>query len=554
MRAEDYIERLLRDILLEKGLQWPDKAVIEPPRDRRFGDVACNVALVCAAQAGCKPRDLAEELSALAMQRGEVLDKVETAGPGFLNFTFTPLFWQRTVNEILEQAGDFGRRDVGRGRRVQVEYVSANPTGPLHVGHGRGAALGDSLARILRFAGYDVATEYYINDAGRQMLMLGASVLARCRQQAGQEVDFPEDGYQGDYINDIAADILRERPDLLEALSEEQALAFCQERAVAEIMAGIQSDLNAFSVEHQVWFSEKSLVEAGAVEKTLAGLQERGLAFEEDGALWFRSTSYGDDKDRVLRKSNGYLTYLASDITYHEDKFNRGFSLLVDVWGADHHGYVPRLKAAVQALGRDAEDFQVVLVQLVNLLRGGEPVAMSTRSGAFVTLKEVVDEVGADAARFMFLSRKSDSPLDFDLEVAKQQSMENPVYYVQYAHARICSLMRKAEERGLQLEENARGEEAVLSRLDSEEDMILLRQLARFGDAIEAAARSLSPHFVSYYLQELAGAVHRYYTVHQVLAASGQEVVRARLLLMAAAAQVVRNGLALLGVSAPRGM
>jgi arginyl-tRNA synthetase len=554
MRAEDYIKRLLRDILLEKGLQWPDKAVIEPPRDKRFGDVACNVALVCAAQAGCKPRDLADELSTLAMQRGEVLDKVETAGPGFLNFTFTPLFWQRTVNDVLDQAGEFGRRDVGRGRRVQVEYVSANPTGPLHVGHGRGAALGDSLARILRFAGYDVATEYYINDAGRQMLMLGASVLARCKQQAGHEVDFPEDGYQGDYISDIAADILRERPDLLEALSYEQALAYCQERAVAEIMAGIQTDLNAFSVEHQFWFSEKSLVEAGAVEKTLVGLQERGLAFEEDGALWFRSTTYGDDKDRVLRKSNDYLTYLASDIAYHEDKFNRGFSLLVDVWGADHHGYVPRLKAAVQALGRDAEDFQVVLVQLVNLLRGGEPVAMSTRSGTFVTLKEVVDEVGADAARFMFLSRRSDSPLDFDLEVAKQQSMENPVYYVQYAHARICSLMRKAEERGLQLEENARGEEAVLSRLDSEEDMILLRHLTRFGDAIEAAARGLSPHFVSYYLQELAGAVHRYYTVHQVLAASGQETVRARLLLMAAAAQVVRNGLALLGVSAPRGM
>ncbi len=554
MRAEEYIERLLRDILQEKGLQWPDKTVIEPPRERRFGDVACNVALVAAGQAGCKPRDLASELSTLALQRGEVLEKVETAGPGFLNFTFKPLFWQRTVNEVLEKAEDFGRRDVGRGRRVQVEYVSANPTGPLHVGHGRGAALGDSLARILRFAGYDVGTEYYINDAGRQMLMLGTSVLARCKQQRGLAVDFPEDGYQGDYINDIAADILRERPDLLDTLSDEQALAFCQERAVAEIMAGIQADLRAFSVEHQVWFSEKSLVEVGAVEKTLAGLQERGLAFEQDGALWFKSTTYGDDKDRVLRKSNGYLTYLASDITYHEDKFNRGFSLLVDVWGADHHGYVPRLKAAVQALGREAEDFQVVLVQLVNLLRGGEPVAMSTRSGTFETLKDVVDEVGADAARFLFLSRRSDSPLDFDLEVAKQQSMENPVYYVQYAHARICSLMRKAEERGLQLEENARGDEAVLAALDSEEDMLLLKQLTRFGDAIEAAARGLSPHFVSFYLQELAGAVHRYYTVHQVLAASGQEVVRARLLLMAAAAQVVRNGLVLLGVSAPQGM
>ena len=554
MRAEDYIEGLLRDILQEKGLQWPDKTVIEPPRDKRFGDVACNVALVAAGQAKRKPRELADEICTLAMERGDLLDKVETAGPGFLNFTLTPLFWQRTVNQVLEQGDAYGKCDVGKGRRVQIEYVSANPTGPLHVGHGRGAAIGDSLTRILRTANYDVATEYYINDAGRQMLLLGMSVLARCKQQSGQDIPFPEDGYKGDYIGDIAAALLRERPDLLKANSDEEAERICQEYAVADISAGIRADLDAFRVEHEVWFSEKSLVDAGAVEKTLEGLKKRGLAYDKDDAFWFKSTEFGDDKDRVLRKSTGYLTYLASDITYHENKYNRGFSLVVDVWGADHHGYIPRMKAAVQALGRDPEDLQVVLVQLVNLLRGGEPVAMSTRAGTFVTLQEVVDEVGADAARFLFLSRRSDSPLDFDLEVAKQQTMENPVYYVQYAHARICSLMRKAAERDLNLEENARGDNGILGMLDSEEDMLLLKQIARFSDAVDGAARGLSPHIVSYYLQELAGAVHRYYTVHQVLAASDGDVIRARLLLMSAAAQVVRNGLALLGVNAPESM
>lgn len=550
MRAEDYITSLLDGIVQEQGLSWPDKALVEPPRDKQFGDVACNVALVLAKEARAKPRELAEKLRLAALERGDVLDAVDVAGPGFLNFTLKPAFWQKAVNEILDQADNYGRHDLGKGRKIQIEYVSANPTGPLHIGHGRGAALGDSLARILRFTGHEVGTEYYINDAGRQMLLLGGSVWTRCQELLGREASLPEDGYKGDYIRDIAARALEAHPELATA-GEEQALEICKNFAMQDILEGIKADLTAFGVEHQVWFSEKSLVESGEVERTLNDLKERGLAYEQEGALWFCSTEYGDDKDRVLRKSNGFLTYLASDIAYHDDKFRRGFELLVDIWGADHHGYVPRMTGAIEALGKNPRDFHVVLVQLVNLLRAGEQVAMSTRAGTFETLADVVEEVGRDAARFIFLSRKSDSPLDFDLELVKKQTMENPVYYVQYAHARICSLMRKAEERGVSLESGARADQHTLALLDTTEDLELLRLAARFPDALDSASLGLSPHFVSFYLQELASQVHRYYTVHQVLGAENDKLVRARLLLMAAVSHVIRNGLALLGVSAP---
>lgn len=550
MRAELYIESLLQEIVQELGLSWPDKAQVEPPRDKQFGDVACNVALVLAKEARAKPRELAESLCARALEKGDELQAVEVAGPGFLNVTLKPHFWQKTVNQVLEQAADYGRHDHGKGRKVQIEYVSANPTGPLHIGHGRGAALGDSLARILRFTGHEVTTEYYINDAGRQMLLLGDSVRARLRELQGRDVAFPEEGYKGEYIKDIARRALDAHPELDEA-DDEQALEICKNFAMQDILEGIKADLAEFGVEHQNWFSEKSLVDSGDVEQTLDFLKERGLAYEQDGALWFKSTGFGDDKDRVLRKSNGYLTYLASDIAYHHDKFRRGHSLLVDIWGADHHGYVPRMKAAIQALDKNPDDFHVILVQLVNLLRGGEQVAMSTRAGSFETLADVVREVGSDAARFIFLSRKSDSPLDFDLELVKQQTMENPVYYVQYAHARICSLMAKAEERGQALEPDARGQEDILGLLSTAEDLELLKLVARFPDALDSAAEGLSPHFVSFYLQDLASQVHRYYTVHQVLGAGEESVVRARLLLFAAVAHVLRNGLALLGVNAP---
>ena len=449
---------------------------------------------------------------------------------------------------MLDAGPGYGAAAVGAGKHVQVEFVSANPTGPLHIGHGRGAALGDSLARILRKAGFCVSTEYYINDAGRQMRLLGLSIYYRLRETSPSPLPEPEDYYRGAYIKDLAKEVAAKWPDIL-ARPEAEAVDLCFEHGMAAILEGIKQDLKAFGVAHDVWYSERELVASGRVEETFRDLLARGLAFEQDGALWLRTTAFGDDKDRVLRKSGGELTYFASDIAYHADKFRRGFDLVIDIWGADHHGYVPRMQAATEILGRKGQ-LSVILVQLVNLLQGGVQIAMSTRAGQFETLADVLAEVGPDAARFIFLSRKSDSHLDFDLELVKQKSMDNPVYYVQYAHARICSVLRKAAEQGL-----APGEpdEAVLARLNTPEDIELLRQLDRLPDAVESAARTLSPHLVGYFLQELASLLHKYYTVHHVLSAE-PELCRARLLLLSAVARVLRNGLELLGVGAPESM
>ncbi len=551
MRAVHTLESVLRSFVESNNFEWPAKATIEPPKDKKFGDLAANLAMVLAGQAKQKPRDLSERIREHCLAASKDIQAVEIAGPGFLNVTFSPDFWRATVAETLQEKENYGRTNTGEGRKVQVEYVSANPTGPLHIGHGRGAAVGDSLARILRFTGHEVETEYYLNDAGRQMRLLGLAVYVRAQQQQGQDVELPEECYKGDYIKDIAADVLAAWPDLLQ-LGEEEAVALCRGAAVADILAGIKTDLEAFGVEHQVWFSEKSLVDSGAVDKTFAYLQENGLAYEKDGAYWFAAEKMGDDKDRVLRKSDGSLTYFASDIAYHDDKYRRGFDLVVDIWGADHHGYVPRMTAAVEALGLQRDQFHVILVQLVNLLRGGKQIAMSTRAGQFETLADVVQEVGKDAARFIFLSRKSDSKLDFDLELVKQRTMDNPVYYVQYAHARIHSVLRTAAERGVHV--TAAPTPENLTGLDTDEDLELLRLLERFPDTAAAAAANLSPHLVSFYLLDLAAALHRYYTKHHVLASEDPALVQARLLLLTAVAQVISSGLGLLGVSAPEQM
>ncbi|MFP4168729.1 MAG: arginine--tRNA ligase [Desulfonatronovibrionaceae bacterium] len=551
MRSEQIIEDLLKNFFQSKGLAWPKKAVVEPPKDKKFGDVASNAALVGSGEAGQNPRTLAEEIREFCLAQEERLEKAETAGPGFLNFTFDRDFWKEVIPDVLGSGEEYGSNHFGQGRPVQVEYVSANPTGPLHIGHGRGAAVGDSLARIMRFAGYEVSTEYYLNDAGRQMRLLGESVLIRLEQLAGREVDLPEECYKGDYIRAIAEEILSAKgPHILDRPREE-LLDICRQSALESILAGIKKDLFEFRVEHQVWFSEESLVSDGRVEDTLDWLREKDLAYEQNGALWFRTTEFGDDKDRVLRKSDGTLTYFATDIAYHKDKYDRGFDLVVDIWGADHHGYVPRMKAAVQALGQERENLQVILVQLVNLLRAGEQIAMSTRAGKFETLSDVCREVGTDAARFIFLTRKSDSHLDFDLELVKKQSMDNPVYYVQYAHARICSVMRKARERGIQIQ---RGTRELLPALDTAEDLDLLKCMEKFPDAVISSSRSLSPHHLCYYLQDLAGMLHRYYTVNPVLSAADEDVVQARMLILKAVATVLKNGLGLLGVSAPESM
>jgi arginyl-tRNA synthetase len=550
VRAIALLNSLLERCLADLGLRKPDKAVIEAPRNEKFGDLAANWALVLAGETRESPRRLAETLAAALRGSSEHIAAVEVAGPGFLNVTFTPAFLQACI-PLVESLGDrFGASQYGHGVRVQVEFVSANPTGPLHIGHGRGAAVGDGLARVLRFAGFDVATEYYINDAGGQMRTLGLSILLRAREIGGRSgaEAFPENCYRGEYIRDIAADLLKADPDLL-SLPEEEALERCRVYGSETILAGIRRDLAMFNVRHDVWFSERSLTASGAVEQALRDLETAGCTREEDGALWFASAAFGDDKDRVLRKSDGATTYFASDVAYHADKFRRGFTRVVDVWGADHHGYIARMKAAVAALGRPEDCFDVVLVQLVNLLRDGRQVAMSTRAGTFETLADVIGEVGTDAARFMFLTRKSDGKLDFDLALARRRSMDNPVYYVQYAHARVCALRRRAAEQGMDL--SCPGD---LGLLVSAEELGLLRTLDRFPAVVEDAARAAAPHLISFYLMELAGLLHGYYAAHRILAVDAPALSAARMRLLEAVRQCLNNGLDLIGVSAPTSM
>jgi arginyl-tRNA synthetase len=551
MRAVTQLRALLAQTLESMGLALPERTSIEPPKDAAHGDIATNVAMLLSKQAGKPPRALAEEIRKRIMDNPGEIRSIEVAGPGFLNVTYSLAFWQRTAADIQQSGERYGASAMGAGKRVQVEFVSANPTGPLHIGHGRGAAVGDALARLLAFTGHEVSTEYYINDAGRQMRLLGLSIWVRYQQLHGLKRELPEDCYKGEYIADLARELDAIHGKSLLEGGEDRALDVCRLYGMERILGGIRKDLTDFRVGHEIWFSEQSLLDSGEVQSTLDRLEREGLAATDEGALWFRSTRFGDDKDRVLRKSDGLLTYFASDIAYHANKYSRGFDMVVDIWGADHHGYVPRMKAAVQALGRNADDLQVILVQLVNLLRDGQQVAMSTRAGEFVTLADVCAEVGVDASRFIFLSRKSDSHLDFDLEVVKRQSMDNPVYYVQYAHARICSLAAKAGERSI---EKAAPEPGLLSRLDTPEDLQVLKLLESFPDVVEAAAANLSPHSISHYLQNLAGTLHRYYTTHPVLSLEDGQLLQARLNLLAAVAQVLRNGLALLGVDAPERM
>ena len=525
--------------------------VVESTKQADHGDLATNLAMQLARPMKMNPRQIAEALLEHLGDANGVVQKAQVAGPGFINFFLQSTAWLAVVPQILEQGEDFGRGDWGQGRKVNVEFVSANPTGPLHVGHGRGAVWGDTLARLLSFSGFEVSTEYYINDAGNQMNTLGRSVLTRARQLKGSDEEFPEKHYMGMYIKDLAAELLDggQGQDLLD-MPEDEAVALCSKWAADKILGGIKDDLKAFQIEHDVFFSEKSLVDRGGVEAGFEELERLGHLFEKDGALWFRSTDFGDDKDRVVRRSNGETTYFASDIAYHLDKFRRGFTWCIDVWGADHHGYVPRMKAAVEALGHDRDDLELVLVQLVNLLRSGEPVAMSTRAGEFVTLREVVDEVGSDSARFIFLTRRSEQSLDFDLEVAKQKSMDNPVYYVQYAHTRVKSVLRKAAEAGIALPDP---KSADLSLLNLDKEVAMARLLNEFGETMAFAAKSLKPHSITYYLQNLAEQFHSYYNAHRVLV-DDPGLSAARLVFIQAVGAVIAQGLRVLGVSAPEAM
>jgi arginyl-tRNA synthetase len=555
---------------------------VERTRDRQHGDFASNIAMTLTRAARRKPRDLAQMI-ADATPGSALVSKIAIAGPGFINFFLTPGAYQKTVADILAAGEAYGRSSVGAQRPIQVEFVSANPTGPLHVGHGRGAAYGAAVANLLEAAGFGVHREYYVNDAGRQMDILAASVWLRYLESLGESFAFPANGYKGGYVRDIAASLHRihgdkfhhpaaqvmaglpadepaggDKEEHIDAIIERarSLLGAADYRAVFDaglslVLSDIREDLQEFGVTYDEWYSERSLTESGAVTRALERLKASGHAYERDGALWFRATDFGDEKDRVLVRDNGQTTYFASDIAYHMDKLERGFERVIDVWGADHHGYVPRVKAALQAMGDDPAKLDVLLVQFAILYKGGERMQMSTRSGEFVTLRELRGEVGNDAARFFYVTRKCEQHMDFDLDLAKSQSADNPVYYIQYAHARVCSVLRQLDEKGLHRDAQ-RGNEH-LHLLHEEHEQKLMVSLSRYPEVVEAAALNHEPHLIAHYLRELAYEFHTYYNSHQFLVET--DALRdARLNLILATRQVIRNGLALLGVSAPESM
>ena len=560
----------------ELDVESAPPVVIERARDPRHGDFACPAALGLARAARVPPRDLAARIVA-ALPPARDVKSTSVAGPGFINFTMAEGAFQRVAAEIVDH-GDapWGRSRRFAGRRAQVEFVSVNPTGPLHVGHGRGAACGAALANLLEAVGWEVEREYYVNDAGRQMDILTLSVWLRYLEAIDwpDRPAFPAGGYRGEYVGDLARDLAREHgarlgrglpavppaedgDALLDTLIAEARAALGEhdyalvaDTALAGILGGIRDDLARFGVVFDRWFSERELVSSGALPRVLEVLRERGEAYERDGALWFHAEAHGDEKDRVLVRANGQSTYFASDVAYHLDKFERGFDRLIDVWGADHHGYVPRVKGAIRALGLDAEAFEVVIVQLASLWRGKERAAMSTRSGEFVTLRDLVDEVGADAARFFYVLRKSDQHLDFDLELAKSQSSENPVYYVQYAHARIASVLRRAREGAGEGDGIDFGR---VERLTERHELDLLKALSRYPEVVESAANACEPHQLAHYLRELATAFHGFYNAHTILS-DDEDLKTARLTLAEATRRVVADGLGLLGVGAPAAM
>ncbi|MBP8985884.1 MAG: arginine--tRNA ligase [Syntrophobacterales bacterium] len=537
----------------EKGLlkieETPSPG-IEPTKEDAFGDYASNVAMVIASKVKMNPRKVAGIIVNHLDDRDGILEKVEVAGPGFINFFLREDVWVGLLEDVEKQGDRYGESSVGGGKRVQVEFVSANPTGPLHIGHARGAVIGDVIANTLRAVGCDVTKEYYINDVGNQMNTLGLSVYLRYRELLGEEVDFPPNYYQGKYIQDLAAQVITIQGDKFLNADEKDILSFFVPYAAGAIMDGIREDLRSFGVVFDNYFSEQELYRDDGVARLIEELQEKGFIYREGNTLWFRTTDFGDEKDRVVVRENGEPTYFAADIAYHRNKYERGFEEIIDVWGADHHGYLPRMYAAIQALGREKDTLKVVLVQLVNLLRGGKPVAMSTRSGEFVTLREVVDEVGKDAARYNFLMRRSDSHLDFDLEIAKKQSNENPVYYVQYAHARICSILKNAHERRYSVPRYGEIEPQLLKL---PEEIMLIKYISRYPEVVEGSAQALEPHRFTFYLNELAAVFHSYYNKHRVV---GEDAAlsRARLFLVNAVGVVLRNALRILGVTAPEKM
>ena len=523
------------------------KPIIEIPKEPEHGDYSTNLAFLLARTLRKKPEEIAKSLIE-SMEFESVCAKVDVAAKGFVNFYVRDAVYRSTLQDLAKQGLEPFLPDVGKGKRVLIEFVSANPTGPLHVGHGRGAAVGDVLANLLRKAGFDVVTEYYVNDAGRQIETLGRSVYLRWKEKQGYSVEYPDNLYQGDYVKEIVSRMIAEEVAIPE--EETQAVKSMARYAAGVVLAGILNDLDDFGVKFDNYYHERTLFEGGHVDETIDMLKKAGYLYEQEGALWFKMDEKGDEKDRVIVKSDGEKTYFASDIAYHSQKFAREFDILIDIWGSDHHGYIPRLKASIEALGKDKESLKVILIQFVTLLRDGKPVGMSTRAGQFTTLREVVNEVGKDATRFFFLMRKSDAHLEFDLDLAKKTSNENPVYYVQYAHARIESIFRMAKEEGIDI---ASGPEADASLLVLPEETELIKGILRFYTVIEGGARSLEPHRLTFYLVELVGSFHSYYNKVRVLK-NEMNLTRARLMLLYVLQHVIRSGLEILGVSAPERM
>ena len=569
------------EVLMREGVisDLPSEVRLDHTKDKAHGDYATNVALVLAKQAKCAPKVLAEKIIA-KLSDSSLIKKTEIAGPGFINFFLSEASNSAVVTEILSLAGRYGLSNVGNGKRVLLEFVSANPTGPLHVGHGRGAAYGATIANLMRAVGFEVDNEYYVNDAGRQMDILTVSIFLRYLSIFGEELRFPDNGYQGDYIQDIAKSVVMEHGERWRKSAYELFEDICQDEAeggdkeehidalivrskvllgegfqavfkvgIDSILSGIKDDLAEFGVHYQQWFSEQSLIDNGLAKSATDTLQDTGHIYKKDGALWLKTTDYGDEKDRVVVRDNGIHTYFASDIAYHLEKFERGYDKIINIWGADHHGYIARVKASIAALNHDPEKLEILLVQFANLYRGGKKVQMSTRSGSFVTLEELRNEVGNDAVRFFYVLRKSEQHMDFDLDLATSKTNENPVFYIQYAHARICSVLKQAGEKDITVD--TRG--ADLSLLVQDSEKALLKELNRYKSIIESSALQYEPHQLAYYLRELAMNFHSYYNACPFLV-DDEALTQARIALISASKQVFVNGLSLLGVSAPESM
>ena len=518
---------------------------VEIPREDEHGDYASNLALALGGKLDRNPRQLAEKIA--ENLEAEIIENVKVAGPGFINFWLDDSWLYETVDKILALKEEYGQTDFGQNKRVQIEFVSVNPTGPLHVGHSRGAVVGDTLASIMQEAGFEVEREYLINDAGNQMDLLGKSTFLRYQELFGREVDMPENSYKGEYVIDIAQDLKAEYGDSLLGKSGAEAEEIAREFAYEKILKIIKEDLHEFGIEFDNWFSERTLHQEGRIEKAVEKLRDKGYIYEEDEAVWFASSEFGDDKDRVVIKSNGSPTYMGADIAYHLDKINRGFDKLINVWGADHHGYIDRMKASVEALGYERDLLEIIIVQIVNLMSGDEKLPMSKREGEFVTMRELMEEVGLDAARYFFIMRSTDSHFDFDLDLAKKESKDNPVYYIQYAHARICSIKDNTEELAADLES------ADLGLLEDEAEKELLQYLAYYPEEIKQAARQRAPHRLANYIYDLANAFHVFYNKCQVLT-EDRQLSLARLKLVEAARIVLVNALNIIGVSAPEQM